>query len=103
MSFLKYVLLVFLVIPVLRYRSRGDKQQRIVDKGFRAGLLLGGIGFALGLLLGFAITLVPGDQTFAGLGPLYGLLIAGPAAFAVGFPVGFLWGAGRQWFRESAL
>lgn len=99
---MKLLIVSLLAFFVIRYRARGESQQRIVSTALKWGLVLGGIGFALGVAVGVFAALGPGPQEINGLAPLFGLIILGPIGFQVGFVLGFLAGAGRGWWREQA-
>ena len=100
MTLLIVALLAFFVI---RYRARGEAQQRIVSTALKWGLVIGGIGFALGVAVGVFAGLGSGPQEINGLAPLFGLIILGPIGFQIGFVVGFVLGAGRGWWRQQAV
>lgn len=87
-------LLIILLLAgavVLRYgplRDRRFRSMRVV----LPGLVLGGIGFALGFF-GPMILAPEANQ-----GPLLGIFITGP----IGLVAGLLWGIWRAWRRPGA-
>lgn len=100
---MKLLIVALLAFFVIRYRARGEREQRIVSTALKWGLVLGGVGFALGVAVGVFLGLGTGPQEINGLAPLFGLVILAPIGFLSGFALGFLLGAGRGWWREQAV
>jgi len=102
-------ILTLLALAILGYRARGERQRRVVDRGLRVGLTLAVIGFVVGFFGAWIVSGVldiggaPPSPTGAGFGLLAGVVFVGPAGAAIGFALGFLWGAAREWWRQSAI
>jgi len=102
-AFVKILVVALLAFFFIRDRARGEREQRIVGTALKWGLVLGGIGFALGVAVGVFLGLGTGAQEMNGLAPLFGLIILGPIAFQIGFALGFFLGGARGWWREQAV
>lgn len=96
------IVLTFLAVLVLWYRSRGPRQRAIANRGLRWGFILGGIGFGLGCLYGIVIASAINPTESWGFAPLYGPIIVGPLLFTIGFALGVPAGMIREWFRQAA-
>jgi hypothetical protein len=79
-------LMLALLVGVVAFRSiSGGRYRPVVDGALRWGLLVGGVGFALGFV-GPIIVVPQANQ-----GPLLGIFVTGP----LGFLAGVAWGAFR--------
>jgi hypothetical protein len=88
------VLALLLIVVVVAIRYGGSARvQLFFQQGVRWGLIVGGVGFALG----FFGPMILAPQ--ANQGPMLGIFITGP----LGFLVGTLYGVFRAWRGSTAL
>lgn len=86
------LLIILALVLFLSYGGFGEGWRGIMRRAVRPALILGGIGFAAGFF-GPIIFAPEANQ-----GPLLGIFITGP----LGFVLGLIYGAVREWLGRSA-
>ncbi|HXE84881.1 MAG TPA: hypothetical protein VN513_16265 [Gemmatimonadales bacterium] len=99
---MSYGFIVFLLVVVFFYRARGPKQRALANRGLRWGIVLGCIGFGIGLVVGIVIAASVHPTESSGFAALLGPFYTGPIGFKIGLPIGFVAGVIRQWFWQAA-